>query len=103
MGALRLADLAADARAIRRVQKQVNRWLAALIAIIGGGAVAFGVILVATTAVAGILWLYVFGDDPWPPSVMGVLDMAIPLVGLALWALFAWLIWSRLTGPRRAG
>jgi hypothetical protein len=81
----------------------MNRWLAALVAIVGGGAAAFGTILVATAAIAGVLWLYVFGDDPWPQWVMGALDIAIPLVGLALWALFAWLIWSRLTGPRPAG
>lgn len=27
---------------------------------------------------AGVLWLYVFGDDPWPPAT----DWAIPFVGL---------------------
>ena len=81
----------------------MNRWLPLLIAIVGGGVAAFAVTLFATAAIAGMLWLYLFGDDTWPQWVIGALDIAIPLVGLALWAFFAWLIGSRLTGPRRAG
>ena len=43
----------------------MNR-IAALLAIVGGAAVALGVLMIGTGAVAGLLWIFVFGDDPWP-------------------------------------
>ena len=81
----------------------MSRWLAVLLGIVGGGAVALGVVVGLVAALGGFLWIFVFGDDPWPPSVMRSLDIAIPLIGLALWALFGWVIWKRLIHPRGAG
>jgi hypothetical protein len=74
----------------------VNRFAAAVLAIIGGAAVAIGLLMVGTGAVAGILWIFVFGDDPWPSWAMATLNLLIPIVGLFLWAMFGWQIWLRL-------
>jgi hypothetical protein len=81
----------------------VNRWLALLVAIIAGGAFAFAAILGFVATLYGVLWIYVFGDDPWPPWVDRISNIGIPILGLALWAIAAWVIWRRLTGPRPAG
>jgi len=74
----------------------VNRVIAALLAIIGGGAVALGAMMLGTGMLAGFLWIFVFGDDPWPGWAMTTLNILIPIVGLFLWALFGWQIWLRL-------
>jgi len=74
----------------------VNRFAAALLAIIGGAAVALGVLMLGTGAVAGILWIFVFGDDPWPNWAMTTLNLIIPVVGLFFWAVFGWQLWLRL-------
>lgn len=44
-------------------------------------AAAYGVL----GAVAGVLWIYVFGDNPWP----AVLDWMIPVIGLVVFILVA--------------
>jgi uncharacterized BrkB/YihY/UPF0761 family membrane protein len=75
----------------------VNRGVAVLLAIIGGAALAFAAVLVGVGALAGLLWIYVFGDNPWPGWVDAALNLAIPIIGLALWACFGWFIWRRLT------
>jgi len=74
----------------------VNRFAAALLAIIGGAAVALGVLMLGSGAVAGILWIFVFGDDPWPNWAMTTLNLIIPVVGLFFWAVFGWQLWLRL-------
>ncbi len=74
----------------------MNRFAAALLAIIGGAAVALGVLMLGTGAVAGILWIFVFGDDPWPNWAMTTLNLIIPVVGLFFWAVFGWQLWLRL-------
>ena len=74
----------------------MNRFPAALLAIIGGAAIALGVLMIGTGAVAGLLWIFVFGDDPWPGWAMTTLNVLIPIVGLLLWAIFGWQIWLRL-------
>lgn len=74
----------------------MNRTVAALLAIIGGAAVALGVLMMGTAAVGGILWIFVFGDDPWPSWAMTTLNILIPVAGLFLWAMFGWQIWLRL-------
>ncbi len=81
----------------------MNRWLALLLAIIGGAMAALAITVAVGGGLLGILWLYVFGDDPWPLWAETVLNLAIPIAGLSLWAMFGWLIWRRLTGPRAAG
>ena len=74
----------------------MNRFAAALLAIIGGAAVALGVLMLGSGAVAGILWIFVFGDDPWPNWAMTTLNLIIPVVGLFFWAVFGWQLWLRL-------
>ena len=74
----------------------MNRWAALIAAVIGGAAAAFALTIGATAMIAGFLRLYVFGDDPWPESANTVLNIAIPLFGLAAWALFGWLIYRLL-------
>jgi len=75
----------------------MNRVATALLAIIGGAAISLGVIMFGTAGVAGIvLWIFVFGDDPWPTWAMSTLNALIPIVGLFLWAVFGWQIWLRL-------
>jgi hypothetical protein len=39
----------------------------------------------ATGAVAGALWLYVFGDDPWPHGTTRVLPILFVTVFLLVW------------------
>ena len=74
----------------------MNRRLALALAVIGGAAAALALVMFGTAAVAGVLWIFVFGDDPWPTWVATVLDVVIPLVGLGLWAMFSWAIWRQL-------
>jgi hypothetical protein len=33
----------------------------------------------------GILWIYIFGDNPWPPSIETVVSILFVLVVLILW------------------
>jgi len=74
----------------------VNRVAAALLAIVGGAAMALGVTMLGTGMLGGFLWIFVFGDDPWPAWAMSTLNILIPIVGLFLWAVFGWQIWLRL-------
>lgn len=74
----------------------MNRWAALLLAIAGGGAAALAAVVGVGGAMLGVLWLYVLGDDPWPVWVEAFLNLAIPIAGLALWALFGWLIYRSL-------
>jgi len=74
----------------------MNRWLAMAIAVIGGAFLGYAMLLVVFGAVAGFLWLYVFGDDPWPEWSDYVLGAAIFIGGLAAWAYCARAIWNRL-------
>ena len=36
-------------------------------------------------AVAGLFWLFLFGDDPWPPAAQMVISVLFVLVFLVLW------------------
>jgi hypothetical protein len=36
----------------------------------------------------GILWIYIFGDDPWPPYVEIIVSILFVLVALVLWVGF---------------
>ena len=75
----------------------MNRGLALLLAIVAGGVVAFCVVAAGTAVLAGFLWIYVFGDDPWPDWVETGLNIAIPTVGLLLWVVASWRVFLRLT------
>jgi hypothetical protein len=74
----------------------LNRIVAVLLAVLGGAAVAIGMLMLGTGAVAGILWIFVFGDDPWPGWATTALNILIPVAGMFLWAVFSWQIWLRL-------
>ncbi len=81
----------------------MNRGVALLLAIIGGAAIALALLMAGTGIVAGALWIFVFGDDPWPGWAETILNILIPLVGLVLWAMFSRAIWFRLKAPPAAG
>lgn len=74
----------------------MKRLLVALLAIVGGGIAAIAFMFGATAALVGILWLYVFGDDPWPAWIDPVLNAIIFGGGFLLWAFFAWAIWRQM-------
>ena len=84
----------------------MNRFAAVLLAVVGGAAAALFALMVLGGGLLGFLWLFVFGDDPWPGWAEAALNIAIPLIGLFLWALFGWQIWLRVRrwlGAPRAG
>jgi hypothetical protein len=74
----------------------VNRWLALIIAIIGGAFLGYAMLLAVGGAVLGFLWIYVFGDDSWPKWSDYAIGAAIVGGGLAAWAFFSWKIWLYL-------
>ncbi len=74
----------------------MNRIVAVLLAIVGGAAIALGTLMLGTGAVGGLLWIFVFGDDPWPGWAMTALNILIPVAGMFLWAVFFWQILLRL-------
>jgi peptidoglycan biosynthesis protein MviN/MurJ (putative lipid II flippase) len=74
----------------------LNRRLALLIAIIGGAALGYVLLLVVAGGVLGVLWLYVFGDDPWPAWTDYVLGGAVIAGGLASWGFCSWMLWRAL-------
>lgn len=46
-------------------------------------------VIIATVlfgAVAGLLWIFVFGDNPWPPAADTVLTAVLVLACVVLWA-----------------
>ena len=47
----------------------MNRWVALLLAVICGAAVALTLSMLGTAALFGFLWIFVLGDDPWPSWV----------------------------------
>jgi hypothetical protein len=81
----------------------VNRGLALLLAIAGGAIAAFAIVVAVGGGLLGFLWLFVFGDDPWPAWAEHFLNLAIPIAGLALWVILGWIIWRRLAAPPEAG
>jgi uncharacterized membrane protein YgdD (TMEM256/DUF423 family) len=74
----------------------VNRWVALLIAVVVGGILASVLLLPLAGAFAGALWVFMFGDDPWPAWVEPVAGVVIVLGWLGLWAAAAWAIWTRI-------
>jgi hypothetical protein len=80
----------------------VSRWVGLLLAIVGGAIAAYTTILLFAGGLLGLLWLYVFGDDPWPSWATNGLNVLIPVGGSVLWGMFGWLIWSWLKKHRPA-
>ena len=74
----------------------MNRWVALLLAVVGGAAGAWAATLLITGALFGFLWIFVFGDDPWPAWVDPVAGVVIVVFGLGLWAAMAWAIWLKV-------
>jgi hypothetical protein len=62
-----------------------KRYLYALLFGIPGLFVAGTISVLLFGAFAGILWLYVFGDDPWPPYTESLLSMGFVLTVSLLW------------------
>jgi hypothetical protein len=54
-------------------------WLRILLTAIGAMAGAYCGLIVVGGGAAGIAWLYLFGDDPWPAWS----EIVIPLIALA--------------------
>ena len=74
----------------------MKRWVAVLLAIVGGAIAAYTTILLLAGAMLGVFWLWLFGDDPWPGWATAGFGLLIPVGGLILWAIFSRLIWARL-------
>jgi hypothetical protein len=74
----------------------VSRWLALLISILGGAILGYALLLAVGGGLLGFLWLFVFGDDPWPAWSDYVLGTAIVVGGFAAWAWCSWMIWRQL-------
>ena len=74
----------------------MSRGTALLISIIGGAILGYVLFLLVAGAVLGFLWIYVFGDDPWPKWSEPVLGAAIIVGGFASWAYCALKIWRNL-------
>lgn len=70
-------------------------WLLMVLAIAGGAIGAWATTIFLAGGLHGVLWIYVFGDDPWPAWVNPAFGVAILVIGIALWVLMAWAIWSR--------
>jgi len=62
-----------------------KRYLYALLFGIPGFFAAGIISLLAFGALIGILWLFVFGDNPWPDSPDAVLSIVLVLTFLSLW------------------
>jgi len=75
----------------------VNRWLLLLLAVVGGAIVAYVAVLIAVGGIAGLLWIFVFGDDPWPEGWEIVVAIIAGLIGFATWFAAARQIWNRFS------
>lgn len=65
-----------------------KRYLYTLLFGLPGLFVAGIVAIFGFAALTGILWLYVFGDDPWPVYIERILALFFGLTVLALWLVF---------------
>ncbi len=73
----------------------MSRWLLLLLAIVGGAIVAYVAVLITAGGIVGFLWIFVFGDDPWPEGWEIVVTVLIGLIGFAVWFVAARHIWNR--------
>ena len=78
----------------------MNRWFASVLAVIAGALAAFTAAMAFVAVATGVLWIFVFGDDPWPDWVDTALGVALFAVGVSAGAAVAWLTWKRLTARR---
>lgn len=73
------------------------RWLRIVLAIVAALAGAYAGLIVIGGAAAGIAWLYLFGDDPWPKWGEWLIG-AFMVAGLAAGAIGAGRAAWRMTG-----
>ena len=73
----------------------MNRWVVLLMAIVGGAIAAWGATLGFAGALGGFLWIFVFGDDPWPTWTNYAGGIAAFAVGAATWVIVGRAIWLR--------
>jgi hypothetical protein len=78
----------------------VNRWLALAIAILCGSVAAFVAAMAFVGTVYGFLWIYVYGDNPWPDWVEPAMSVLLLAVAFGMGVTVAYVIWKRLTAPR---
>lgn len=74
----------------------MRRTAAAAAAVIGGAMGSIAATVAVVVGLYSVLWIFVFGDDPWPEWARTALDLAIPVLGILLWIVLALLIWNRL-------
>jgi hypothetical protein len=78
----------------------VNRWLALAIAILCGSVAAFVAAMALVGTVYGFLWIYVYGDNPWPDWVEPAMSVLLLAVAVGTGVTVAYVIWKRLIAPR---
>jgi len=81
----------------------VNRWLALVLALFGGALAAWFGAMGAFAMLYGVLWIFVFGDSPWPDWVDAVLPVLLLVFAAGVFLVTAWLIWRNLRGRPAAG
>lgn len=74
----------------------MSRGLALLVAVVAGGVAALVLTTLAGLFLFGSLWLFLFGDDPWPAWVEPAFDIALPIVAGLLWLVLGRLAYRRL-------
>ena len=75
-----------------------KRYLYVLLFGVPGLAVSLTITFAVFGALAGLLWIYVYGDEPWPRSAGTILSAFFILVFLVLW--ISSLIAGFITGKR---
>lgn len=78
----------------------MNRWLALAIAILCGSVAAFVAAMAFVGTVYGFLWIYVYGDNPWPDWVEPAMSVLLLAVAVGTGVTVAYVIWKRLIAPR---
>ena len=62
-----------------------RRFLYSLLFGLPGLFVAGSISILHFGAVAGVFWLFIFGDDPWPAAAQTLISILFVLVFLVLW------------------
>lgn len=81
----------------------MNRFAAAALAIVGGAICAWVAMMMLFGIVMGVLWLFIFGDDPWPDWVLAALEPGLVIAGLIIWFIMGRRLWRYLTSRPAAG
>ncbi|MFL6730974.1 MAG: hypothetical protein ACJ8EH_10815 [Sphingomicrobium sp.] len=77
----------------------MNRGLLLLLAIVGGAIAAYVAVLAIGGALVGVLWIYVFGDDPWPNGWEVAVGIILAVLGALAWIAAGRAIWRRFAPP----